>query len=151
MKRERTSAIDRASPLERRALRGYLFFNPAQLKGGSSGGSGGGLGKVITFTSPSGASVDPNIVGFVAGVGSAGTGRIRVTLSGDTTWVGFPAGADGQQTMIEVVSGNFTLTLAAFGVTTQKQFQGSRSISYVLDDTASIYYDSGAAVWPIVA
>lgn len=111
----------------------------------------GGVGASVNFVSPSG-TIDPSIVGFTAGVGSAGTGRIKVTLSANTTWEGLPTGADGQQLFGTIVAGNFFLTLSALnGATAQKQILASRDTTYTLGDTFQAFYDSGLGQWVLVA
>jgi len=113
-------------------------------------GGGGGIGARLTFTSPSGA-IDPNIVGFTAGIGSAGTGRLYVTLSADTSWEGLPAGADGQQLFITVIAGAFTLTLLHLnGSTAQQEILASTDFSYALNDTAQLFYDGTLTQWVLV-
>lgn len=127
---------------------GYLFFNPRNL-GGSS--SGGGLGNALAFA-PSSGVIDPTIAGFVAALGAGSTGRLDVTLSGDTSFEGLPAGADGQQLFITVVSGNFTLTLLHLnGSTAQKQILASTDFSYTLGDTAQLFYSKALGQWILVA
>jgi len=124
------------------------FLQPANASGGAS--SGGGIGASLAF-SPGTGVIDPTIAGFVASAGSTGTVRLKVTLAGNTTFEGLPAGADGQQLYIIVVSGNFLLTLSHLnGATAQKQIVSSRDLSYALDDTAQLFYDSGLGAWVLV-
>lgn len=113
--------------------------------------SGGGLGITIPF-SPAGGVIDPSISGFVAALGPTGTGRIDLTLSANTSFEGLPAGADGQQLFITIVSGNFSLTLLHLnGSTTQKQIRASNDMLYFLNDTAQLFYDAGLSQWVLVA
>lgn len=109
------------------------------------GSGGGGIGSVITYSPPSGV-IDPAPPGF-----SASVGRIQITLAGNTSFKGFPTMADGQQVFLEVVSGNFTLTLLHLdGATALKQIRASADFSYALGDTAQMYGDLGANVWVLV-
>lgn len=125
------------------------FFGPPGTSS-SSGGGGGGIGPAIAFASPPG-TIDPAIAGFIAGVGNAGTGRIKVTLSNDTAWEGLPTGADTQQLIIVIVAGNFTLTLLHLnGLTTQKQILASGDFLYQLGDALELVYDSALAQWMLL-
>ena len=113
----------------------------------SNAAGGGGIGPAIAFNSPAGV-IDPNIVGFTAGVGSAGTGRIKVTLAADTSWEGLPAGTDGQQLVILVVAGNFTLTLLALsGATAQAKILSNLNFAIRLNSSLSLTYDATLAQW----
>lgn len=108
--------------------------------------SGGTAGAFINFAPPAGI-IDPTIVGF-----TSNTGRIKVTLAGDTTFEGLPAGTDGQQLYITVVAGNFTLTLAHLnGATAQAEIRASADRPYALNDTAYLFYDGGLGQWVAVA
>jgi len=119
--------------------------------GAGGGGGGGGIGNTLAFASPSGV-IDPSIAGFVAGVGSAGTGRLNVTLTANTSWEGLPAGSDTQQLFITIVSGNFVLTLLHLnGSTAQTQILASTDFSYALGDTAQLYYSGALGQWVLVA
>ena len=119
--------------------------------GGGSSGSGGGIGGSINYA-PAAGVIDPTIAGFVAAAGASGTGRIKVTLSGNTSFEGLPKGADGQQLFIMVVSGNFTLTLLeGDGATAQAEILASTNFSYGLGDTAQLFYDTGLSQWVLVA
>lgn len=110
---------------------------------------GGGVGPAVAC-SPSSGTIDPTIAGFKAGIGAAGTGRLNVTLSGNTSFEGLPAGVDGQQLFIVVVSGNFTLTLLVNnGSTAQAQVLGSGALTASLDDALSLYYDAGIGKWVV--
>jgi hypothetical protein len=116
-----------------------------------SSSGGGGIGNALNFASPSG-TIDPSITGFVAGLGTSGTGRIKVTLSADTAWEGLPAGVDRQQLFVEIVAGNFVLTMLALnGATAQKKISASGDFRYGLLDTGQLYYDSGLTQWVLVA
>jgi hypothetical protein len=110
-----------------------------------------GLGAAVAFAPASG-TIDPSIAGFTAGLGSVGTGRINVTLAGNTSFEGLPAGVDGQQLQILVVSGNFTLTLLVDNESTaQKEILGSNNLAAALGDALTLYYDAsldgGAGMW----
>jgi hypothetical protein len=123
---------------------GLLYANGASISVGGSGG--GGLGTKVSY-SPSSGTIDPSITGFTAGLGSAGTGRLNVTLSGNTTFEGLPAGADGQQLAILIVSGNYTLTLSSFNASTaQKKIVASGNPTGVLYDALSFYYDASTTI-----
>ena len=113
----------------------------------SSGSGGSGIGPAISFTSPSG-TIDPSITGFTSGLGQAGTGRIKVTLSANTSWQGLPAGTDGQQLTVVVVAGNFTLTLLNNnGSTAQWPILASGPFSANLNDSLSLIADTGLSKW----
>jgi len=77
-------------------------------------------------------------------------GRIKLTLTANTTWLGLPAGNDAQQLFITVVSGNFLFTLDAFGATAQSQIASSANALYALNDTAQLFYDGGLTKWVLV-
>ena len=114
--------------------------------------SGGGLGGAVAYA-PSAGAQDPGggITGFVAALGSGGTGRLHVTLAGDTTFAGLPAGVDGQQLFITVVAGNYTLTLTSAGSTTGAQMSGfGGGLNIGLLATAQLFYDGGLGTWQIV-
>lgn len=116
----------------------------------TSASSGGGLGSLINFTSPTG-TIDPSITGFVAGTGASSTGRINLTITANTSWEGLPAGADGQQLFITVVTGAFTLTLLHLnGSTAQAKIRASNDFAYALNDTAQLFYDSGLGQWILI-
>lgn len=120
-------------------------FQPA------SGGGGGGIGADLSY-SPSSGAVDPGagISGFVAAAGTSGTGRLKVTLSGATTFAGLPAGADGQQLFIMVVAGAYSLTLTAFGTTAGAEIFASNSFTFQEFDCAHLLYDSALSQWVLV-
>lgn len=127
------------------------FLQP--VTGSTSGGStsGAGLGKLISYA-PGAGVIDPSIAGFVAALGPGGTGRINITLGANTSFEGLPAGVDGQQLFLSVVSGNFVLTLLHLdGATAQKQILASNDFAYGLGDTAQLFYDGGLAQWVLVA
>lgn len=105
----------------------------------SSSGGGGGIGSSIAYSPPSG-TITPVIPGFTHSVG-----RIEITLSADTTFNNLPTGADGQQLFLNIVAGNFLLTLPKTG------FFASGNFVYGLNDTAQLYYDIGLSEWVIVA
>lgn len=110
----------------------------------------GGVGPSVNFSPASGA-VDPAIPGFTAGVGSAGTGRLKITLAGDTSFLGMPAGDDGQQLFGTIVGGAFTLTLDHLnGGTTQAQIYASNDFVFSLHDTFQLLYDSGLSAWLLI-
>jgi len=116
-----------------------------------AGISGVGAGAEISFTSPSGATVDPNIASFVSGFGGNGTGRINVTITANTSWEGLPAGTDGQTILIVVVAGNFTLTLLARnGSTLQSQILASNNLALALYDSAQLIYSSSLGKWVLI-
>lgn len=110
------------------------------------GGSGSGIGASLAY-SPASGSVDPGI--GITGFGGS-TGRLKVTLSGNTTFAGLPAGADAQQLLIIVVSGAFTLTLTALGTTSGKQILASSSVVLSLHDALQLVYDAGLAQWVVL-
>lgn len=127
---------------------GFLQGPSTTNSGGVS--SGAGLGALITF-SPSSGTIDPSIAGFTAALGPTGTGRINITLSGNTSFEGLPAGVDGQQLFLTIVSGNFTLTLLHLdGATGQQQIRASSDNTFALNTTAQLFYDSGLAQWVLV-
>lgn len=111
------------------------------------GGGGGGLGPSLAYA-PGAGVIDPAIAGFIAGLGSLGTGRINVTLAGNTSFEGLPAGIDGQQIAITLVAGNFQLTLLHNDASTaQSEIFGSNDEVLSLGDSASLYYDGGLGKW----
>lgn len=126
------------------------FLQPASSSASGSSGSGG-IGAPLAFAPASG-TIDPSITGFIAVAGPTGTGRLQVTLSGNTSFEGLPAGADGQQLFIEVIAaGADQLTLLHLnGSTAQKQIFASRDVSYVVGDVAQLYYDGGTSQWVLV-
>lgn len=118
---------------------GYIFpFNPNIGSGG--GGSGGQpvLGPAVNYNSPSGVIALAAPPGF-----AATTGRINVTLSGNTTWQALTAGADGQVIALSVVAGNFILTL--------QDGAGFRApaggILLSLKTSVFLYYNTAGAIW----
>lgn len=114
------------------------------------GGGGGGSGNALAY-SPSSGNVDPGagLAGFQAGLGTSGTGRLKVTLSGNTTFAGLPAGVDGQRLFILVVAGAFQLTLTVNGSTAGAKMFGEASPTLPLNDCIQLFYDSGLAEWVI--
>jgi hypothetical protein len=111
------------------------------------GGGSGGVGAEISYTSPTG-TVDPSITGFVAGIGSNGTGRIKITLTANTSWQGLPAGTDGQTLSLTVVSGAFTFTLLARdGSTALQQIMASGNFVLAQYDSIGLIYSSSLAQW----
>lgn len=108
------------------------------------------VGASLAFAPPSG-TIDPSIVGFVAGLGSSGTGRLKITLSGNTSIEGLPAGVDGQTLLIMIVTGAFTFTLLHLnGSTAQKQILASGDETYGLGDVSLLIYDGGLGQWALV-
>ena len=107
-----------------------------------------GYGPALAYAPFSGA-VDPGagITGF-----SGLTGRLNVTLSGNTTFAGLPPGIyDGMPLVVVVVGGNYTLTLSAFsGSTVGAEFFASNSLIIVAYDAVSLYYDGGLGQWVIL-
>lgn len=134
-----------------------LFYTDGTANGlipiGISGtGGGGAMGTSLAY-SPSAGSDDPGtgITGFVASLGSTGTGRLKVTLAGDTTFAGLPAGVDGQKLYITVVAGNYVLTLTAAGSTAGAEMYGpAGGLNLALNSTAQLFYDGGLGQWVIV-
>lgn len=125
--------------------KGFPVFGPTSSFVGSSG-----IGNALAF-SPASGTIDPTITGFVAGVGSAGTGRLKITLSADTSFEGLPAGADGQQLFLLIVAGAFTLTLLHLnGATAQAQIFASVDFSCTLNDCLQLFYDIGLSKWVLV-
>jgi hypothetical protein len=122
-----------------------------QATAGAISGVGGGVGPEIAYTSPSG-TIDPAITGFTAGVGIAGTGRVRVTLAANTTWQGLPAGADGQTLVLMVVAGNFTLTLAALDASTllQEIMASGSTVPLALYDAVELVYSASLGNWVLI-
>jgi hypothetical protein len=113
-------------------------------------GGGGGMGADLAY-SPGSGTIDPSITGFEAGLGGSGTGRLKVTLSGNTSFEGLPAGVDGQQLYIIVVSGNYTLTLLALnGSTAQAEMMASGALALNLYDCAQLFYDGTLSQWVMV-
>lgn len=112
----------------------------------SISGGGGGIGASLAYAPTSG-SIDPGsgISGF-----SGTTGRLKVTLSGNTTFAGLPGGSDGQQLLIIVVSGNFSLTLTALGSTAGKQILASVNLTLALNDAVQLVYDIGLSQWVLL-
>jgi hypothetical protein len=108
----------------------------------------GGVGAEIAYTSPTG-TIDPAITGFVAGLQSAGTGRIRLTITANTSWQGLPAGVDGQTLTLEIVAGNFTFELLANDASTAlKEILCSGSPrAYQLYDAPQLQYSGNLTKW----
>lgn len=123
-----------------------LIYLDSQWTVGATGLSG--LGPSVAY-SPSSGTVDPGtgITNFCAL-----TGRLNVTLSGNTVFLGLPAGAfDGQQVVIAVVGGNYTLTLDVFNAgTAGAQFFASAPITIIAYDAIPVYYDGGLGQWVIM-
>lgn len=125
------------------------FFGPFANPAANASGSGG-IGSSINFA-PAGGSIDPAIAGFHAGLGSNGTGRLKVTLTADTSFQGLPAGLDGQQLYITVVSGAFNLTLLHLnGATAQKQIRAGADTLIGLNDSLQLFYDGGLSQWVLI-
>ena len=114
---------------------------------GPSGVSG--VGPSLAYAPFSG-TVDPGtgITGF-----SGLTGRLNVTLAGNTTFVGFPAGAyDGMPLTVLIVGGNYTLTFSPRNASTAgAQFLASDFYEILQYDALSMYYDGGLGQWVIIA
>lgn len=116
------------------------FYGPPGRSGPGAGGSG--IGAALAFASPPGV-IDPAIVGFTSGIG-----RLKTTLSANTSWEGLPAGADAQQLLVIIVAGNFTLTLLHLnGGTAQKQILASGDFNITLGDSIGLVYDVGLGQW----
>lgn len=98
----------------------------------------------ICSYSPNTGSIDPGngIPGF-----NIGTGRLKVTLAGNTTFAGLPAGADGQFLILVVVAGNFTLTLTAAGNTAGAAILASNSVNLILSDALPLMFDGPLNQW----
>jgi hypothetical protein len=117
---------------------------------GSGSGGGGGLGPSIAYA-PAAGTIDAAPAGFTAGLGSAGTGRINVTLAGNTTIKSLPAGVDGQQVIWLIKAGAHTLTLEEdSGSEANPNFFGSENLQGALGDALNTYYDGGLAEWVLV-
>jgi hypothetical protein len=109
----------------------------------TGGGGGGGqpvLGAASPYASPSGVVPTAAPPGF-----TSTTGRVNVTLSGNTTWDAMTAGSDGQLIAVSIVSGNFTLTLPA-GAGFRAPAGGT---ILSLQTTKLMYYDTTAGLWVI--
>lgn len=124
-------------------------LNTGQARAGPlviSLGGGGGIGSALTY-SPATGSIDPGtgITGF-----SSSTGRLKITLAGNTTFAGLPVGTDAQILYLMVVSGGFTLTLTANGSSSGSAFFASTSFVAQLDDCLQVFFDSGLNKWVIV-
>ena len=129
---------------------GLCVYQPSGWLAIGSGGAGGGAGAEIAYTSPTG-TIDPNLSGFVAGLGSAGTGRIRITITANTSWQGLPAGVDGQTLVLIVVSGAFTFELLALDSSTAlHQIMASANSSYEEYDAAQLVYSSSLSNWVLI-
>jgi hypothetical protein len=123
------------------------YIDSSSLAGGG-GGSGGGIGSSINYAPASGAD-DPGtgVTGFVATAGSAGTGRVKITLTGNTTFASWPAGADGQQLFLTIAAGNFTLGLLTGGGAGAAFLAPASPFDFQLGDTIPLIYDAGLAKW----
>lgn len=134
-------------------LIGVVSTGPVKLGLVAAPAAGGGIGSSINYAPAAGAD-DPGtgVTGFVATAGSGGTGRVKITLAGNTTFASWPAGADGQQLFLTIVAGNFFLTLTHLAsAPAGKKFLASQDLSYALNDTAQLLYDSGLAQWLVIA
>lgn len=106
------------------------------LQPGSGSSSVAKLGPSLAYASPAGAAVAANPLGF-----TTSTGRLLVTLSGNTTWISFPVGSDGQLLEIKIVAGAFILTLPA------TVFSGFGDLDLTLNNGVLTYYDTGLVIW----
>jgi hypothetical protein len=106
------------------------------------------LGPSLAYA-PSSGTVDPGT--GIAGFG-VNTGRLNVTLSGNTTFEGLPPGFyDGMTLAIAVVGGNYTLTFSPFDASTAgAQFFASAPLTILSYDATSLYYDAGLGQWVIL-
>lgn len=128
---------------------GVVSVAPVRLgltSGGSGAGTGNGtIGPAVAYSPASGA-VDPGagITGFTVATASAqGTGRLNITLAGNTTFAGLPAGRDGQLLTLVIVSGAFTLSLTEGGSTAGAPFFGLGLFELPgVGATQLLYYDS---------
>jgi hypothetical protein len=135
---------------------GVKSVNPVVLgviAGSAGGGSGNGcLGPAVVYASASGTS-DPGagIAGFTAATASAqGTGRLNVTLSGNSVWDGLPAGFDGQQLTVLIVAGNFTLQFPVNQATAGSPFLANGTYQIGLDGTLQLYMDTTLNAWVVM-
>jgi hypothetical protein len=91
-------------------------------------------------------TVDPGagISGF-----STYTGRLNVTLGGNTTFVGLPTGQyGGQELVVSIVAGSYTLTLSPFNAATAgSQIFASSAVTLSEFDAVELYYDKGLNNW----
>ena len=80
-----------------------------------------------------------------------GTGRIRITITANTSWQGLPAGVDGQTLVLIVVSGAFTFELLALDSSTAlHQIMASANSSYEEYDAAQLVYSSSLSNWVLI-
>lgn len=109
---------------------------------GAAGATGGVqmLGSRLAFASPAGGAVAAAPVGF-----SSATGRLLVTLTGNTTWTSLTAGADGQLLEVKVVTGAFTLVLPA------AVFNGVGDLALGLNNGVLMYYDAVTTAWELTS
>lgn len=108
-----------------------------------------GLGASLSYAPASGA-IDPGagITGFVASTNGSRTAILLVTLSAATTFAGLPIGADTQEVLIAVISGNYTLTLTCFGTTAGAQIMASgTSYQFTLYDAVRLSFSATAGAW----
>jgi hypothetical protein len=80
------------------------------------------------------------------------TGRINITLAGNTNFIGLQSGFyGGHELVLAVVAGAFTLTLTPGDPsTTAAQFMASSTITLALFDAVELYYDVGLLKWVVL-
>lgn len=115
---------------------GILFAGGTTLNLG-----GAGVGGIITYTAPTG-TVDPILTGFQSGLATAGTRLVKITLSGNTNFIGLPAGTVGQMLYLAVIAGAFNLSLVPFGATSQAVIFASGTVPITAGDCIGLQYDS---------
>lgn len=115
-------------------------------------GGGGGVGSLISYASPAGASNDVNPAGFGSSVG-----RIEVDLTlGSANWTGLAAGTDAQTVLICVVApaatvNTLTLNNQNAGSAAANRFRASDDVIVVFGNTLQLVYYAGSVNrWVIV-
>lgn len=98
------------------------------------------LGARLAFASPAGGAVAAAPPGFSADP-TVPTGRLLVTLTANTTWISLTAGYDGQFLDVNIVAGNFLLTLPS------ADFGGFGDLNIPLNGHILLYYDATNALW----
>lgn len=115
---------------------------------GSGGGGGGGTGVLLGYTSGPGQSSNVSPSNF-----SSATGRLDVTLTGDSNWTGLLAGTDGQTVIIRNLPTNsnlLTLNVGNVFSLPANQFSGSSDAYLSPGQTTDIvYYGGSVNLWVI--